>query len=169
MFELLTYLLERRFLCARNQQSNLQDIDYVLVWLEKWVDIVWHLYFLFVPCVIFFAVGSERRLHINWMKCSHARFLTNSTAIWTAVLLFVRNYWMIIFLIKLTKSNQTAMPHARMFCRLCWCCTRFSVAYIHGKDSVQVMTRQGGGLPRWSIRVNKSTRPQGSDSERMHK
>lgn len=35
MCQLLLNLIERHFLCARNQHANLQDIDYVLQWLEK--------------------------------------------------------------------------------------------------------------------------------------
>ena len=46
MCDHLQKLFERRFLCARNEQMNLQDIDYVLVWLEKYV-------FLSMFCLVF--------------------------------------------------------------------------------------------------------------------
>lgn len=39
MSALLSTLVHRHFLCARNQQTNLQDIDRVLLWLEELVDI----------------------------------------------------------------------------------------------------------------------------------
>jgi hypothetical protein len=35
MCEHLQNLLERRFMCAHNEQRNLQDIEFVLTWLEK--------------------------------------------------------------------------------------------------------------------------------------
>ena len=64
MCQHLQWLLERCFHCSRNEQMNLQEIDYVLVWLEKWA--LWH-FSLFDNCHIHNvnAAGSPHPLHIR--------------------------------------------------------------------------------------------------------